>query len=65
MRRSMLAADRFAQIEAMYANILHDIYLLEIDGETLKLILYFKDGSNLRVTEQWEGENSNDIAITG
>lgn len=52
----MLAADRFAEIEAIYVEILHDISLLEIDGETLKLILYFKDGSNLRVTEQWEGE---------
>lgn len=52
----MLAADRLAQIEAMYADLVLDIGLLEIDSETLKLILYFGDGSNLRVTEQWEGE---------
>jgi len=52
----MLAADRYAQIEAMYEDIVHKISLLEIDDETLKLILYFNDGSNVRVTEQWEGE---------
>ena|SRR3989339_1014576 len=26
---------------------------LELDGESLRLILYLKDGTNLRVTEQW------------
>jgi hypothetical protein len=52
----MLAADRFAHIEAMYTDLVQKIGLLEIDSETLKLILYLKDGSNLRVTEQWEGE---------
>ncbi|MDO8723586.1 MAG: hypothetical protein Q7J31_15370 [Syntrophales bacterium] len=25
----------------------------ELDGESLRLILYLKDGTNLRVTEQW------------
>ena len=52
----MLATDRFALIEAKYADIVRDISLLEMDGETLRLILYFKDKSNLRVTEQWEGK---------
>jgi hypothetical protein len=52
----MLAADRFAQIEVIYADLVQEISLLEIDGETLRLILYFKDGSNVRVTEQWDGE---------
>jgi hypothetical protein len=32
------------------------IVLLDLDGETLRLILYLKDGTNLRVTEQWQGE---------
>ena len=29
---------------------------LELDGETIRLILYFEDGTNLRITEQWQGE---------
>lgn len=52
----MLATDRLAEIEAKFSEIVQDIRLLELDGETLRLILYLKDDSNLRVTEQWEGE---------
>jgi hypothetical protein len=29
---------------------------LELDGEALRLILYLEDGTNLRVTEQWQGQ---------
>jgi hypothetical protein len=28
---------------------------LELDGHTLRLILYLPDGTNLRLTEQWNG----------
>ena len=32
------------------------IVLLELDESTLRLILYLKDGTNLRIAEQWTGE---------
>lgn len=28
---------------------------LELDGETLRLIIYLHEGTNLRVAEQWRG----------
>jgi len=51
----MLAAERLAEIEAKYGHMVERIVPIELDGETLRLIIYLKDGSNLRVTEQWEG----------
>ena len=29
---------------------------LELDGQTLRLILYLHDGTHLRLTEQWNGD---------
>lgn len=52
----MLAIDRTAEIEARFAEIIQRISIIELDGETLRLVLFLKDGTNLRVTEQWEGE---------
>ncbi len=36
--------------------MVHRIVPIELDEETLRVILYLKDGSNLRVTEQWDGK---------
>jgi hypothetical protein len=51
----MLATERLLEIEEKWAEKVHRIVVLEIDGETLQLIIYLKDGTNLRVTEEWAG----------
>lgn len=52
----MLAAERLLEIEEAFGEHLHSIVPLELDDETLRLVLYLKDGTNLRVAEQWEGK---------
>jgi hypothetical protein len=59
----MLATERLLEIEEAFGEKVQGIVPLELDGETLRLvlssveglILYLKDGTNLRVTEQWHG----------
>ena len=51
----MLATERLLEIEGKWAEKVQRIVVLEIDGETLRLIIYLEDGANLRVTEQWAG----------
>jgi len=51
----MLAIERLLQVEAFLADKVAKIVPLELDGETLRLIVYLKDGTNLRVAEQWSG----------
>ena len=48
----MLATERLLEIEGKWAEKVQRIVVLEIDGETLRLIIYPEDGTNLRVTEQ-------------
>ena len=52
----MLAEERLLDIEAMAPSFVERIVPLELDGETLRLVLYWPNGSNLRVTEQWTGD---------
>lgn len=52
----MLATERLLEIETKFGAVVQRIVPLELDGETLRLILYLKDSTNLRVIEQWEGE---------
>ena len=51
----MQAAERLLEIEDTFGEGIDRIVPLELDGETLRLILYLKDGTNVRVTEQWNG----------
>lgn len=51
----MLASERLLEIEAKFAATVERIVPLELDGETLSVILYLKDSTNLRVAEQWAG----------
>lgn len=51
----MLATDRLLEIEATFGSRIQRLVPVELDNETLRLILYLGDGSNLRVTEQWAG----------
>lgn len=53
----MLATERLLEIEQAYATKVLRIVALELDNETLRLILYLKDGTNLRVVEQWQGDH--------
>jgi hypothetical protein len=48
------AIERLLEIEDSFGKRVEKIVPLELDGETLRTIIYLKDGTNLRVTEQWE-----------
>ena len=50
----MQATDRLLEIEEKFGTAVQRIVPAELDGSTLRVILYLNDGSNLRVTEQWE-----------
>lgn len=52
----MLATDRLLAIEEIFGEAVERIVPVELDETTIRVILYLKDGSNLRVAEQWEGE---------
>lgn len=52
----MLASERLLAISARFGSCVKRLVPLELDGEALRLVLYLKDGTNLRVTEQWQGQ---------
>jgi len=52
----MLAAARLLEIEERFGEYVRGIVPLELDGETLRLILYLKGNTHLRVTEKWRGD---------
>ena len=52
----MLASERLLKIEERFEEDVERIVPVELDGETLRVVLYLKDGTNLRVTEQWAGK---------
>jgi hypothetical protein len=51
----MLATERLLAIETEFGKLVDRIVPVELDGETIRLVLHLKDGTNLRVTEQWSG----------
>ena len=51
----MLASERLLEIEEKFEATVERIVPVELDGETLRVVLHLKDGTNLRVTEQWAG----------
>ncbi|CAN2040174.1 transposase [Candidatus Magnetomoraceae bacterium gMMP-15] len=51
----MQATDRLMEIVEKFGAAVERILPAELDGSALRVILHLKDGSNLRVTEQWEG----------
>lgn len=53
----MLATERLLEIEEKIGAMVDRIVPIELDEETLQITLYLKDGSNLRVAEQWDGKN--------
>ncbi len=52
----MQATIRLLEIEEKFERMVLRVVPIELDDETLRLILYLKDGSNLRVAEQWDGD---------
>lgn len=52
----MLASERLLDIQKQWGSCVERIVAIELDGEMLRMILYFADGSNLRVTEQWRDD---------
>ncbi|MCZ7574865.1 MAG: DUF6516 family protein [Ardenticatenaceae bacterium] len=52
----MVATERLLQIEERFGKDVDRIVVLELDGETLRLVLSLNDGTNLRLTEQWSGD---------
>jgi hypothetical protein len=52
----MLASERLLEIEEKFEVKVERIVPVELDEEALRVILYLKDGTNLRVTEQWAGK---------
>ena len=55
-RSWMLASERLLEIRERFGSRIERLVTLELDGEVLRLILYLRDGTNLRVTEQWQGQ---------
>ena len=53
MNQAMLASVRLLEIEEEFGKDVERLVPVELDGETLRIILYLKDGTNLRITEQW------------
>lgn len=46
--------DRLLVIHADYEEYIERLVPLQIEDEYLKVVLYFSDGSNLRVIEEWD-----------
>lgn len=51
----MSATERLLDIATKFSESIKRIVPVELDGETLRLIIYLKDETNLRVAEQWSG----------
>ena len=50
----MLATERLIEIELLCSGKALHIKVIECDGEYLKIVIFFNDGSNLRVAELWD-----------
>jgi len=46
--------DRILDIYATYGEYIRRLVPLQVEDEYLKIAIYFADGSNLRVTEEWQ-----------
>ncbi len=52
----MFASERLLEIEEKFEEMVERIVPIELDGETLRVVLHLIDDTNLRVTEQWAGK---------
>ena len=53
--RTMLATERLLEIESEFGSSVQRVICIELDEESIRLVLDLKDGTNLRVAEQWKG----------
>ena len=51
----MLATERLLEIESEFGSSVQRVICIELDEESIRLVLDLKDGTNLRVAEQWKG----------
>ena len=51
----MWATERLLEIEQRYSQAIERIIPIDLDGQTIRLILFVHDGTNLWLTEQWNG----------
>jgi len=47
---------RILDIYAAYGEYIRRLVPLQVEDEYLKIVIYFADGGNLRVTEEWEDD---------
>ncbi|MBI1987009.1 MAG: hypothetical protein HYS70_01500 [Nitrospinae bacterium] len=52
----MLAIERLLEIQEKFGKEVDRIVPIELDGGALRLILHLRDGTNLRIAEQWDGD---------
>jgi hypothetical protein len=52
----VLATERLLNISEGFAARVQRIVPIELDSETLRVVFHLKDGTTLRVTEQWRGQ---------
>ena len=50
-----MATERLLEIESEFGRSVQRIICIELDDESIRLVLDLKDGTNLRVAEQWKG----------
>ena len=48
--------ERLRKIENKYAYLIRDMVVLLLTEEMFRLVLFLNDGTNLRITERWQGE---------
>lgn len=57
-----IAEIRIARILGQFSELIDHILPLEIDEGFLKIIIFLKDNTNLRVTERWVNKNMDDYS---
>ena len=49
-----MTQSRILDIYAQWGEYIHRLVPVQVEDEYLKIVIYFADGSNLRVAEEWE-----------
>lgn len=48
--------DRIFEIEKRFGHLIANIVILDVQEDYFKLLIHLRDGSNLRVAEDWSGK---------
>ena len=49
-----MTQSRILGIYAQWGEYIHHLVPVQVEDEYLRIVIYFADGSNLRVAEEWE-----------